>query len=86
MSVPIQRFALGLVLGGAALASTLSAPPASAQECHPAYGGCIPIVSYDLNCADIGYAVVQVWDVYNDPYGLDTWDGPGNGWTCDSYS
>jgi hypothetical protein len=84
--MPVRRLALGLVLSGAALAGGLSAAPAAAQDCHPAYGGCIPNVPYDLNCVDIGYAVVQVWDVYWDPYGLDTWDGPGNGWTCDSYS
>ena len=53
----------------------------SAQECHPAYSPCLPIV-YDLNCEDIGWAVHQVYDIYNDPYGLDVYDGVGNGWTC----
>jgi hypothetical protein len=86
MSPALRRLALSLLLGSAAMAPGLSAVPASAHECHPAYGGCIPNVGYDLNCADIGYAVVEVWDVYNDPYGLDTLNGPGNGWTCDSYS
>jgi hypothetical protein len=80
-----RRVALGLALvGGAALAGAL-APSAAAQSCHPAYGGCVPYVPYDLDCADIGYAVVEVWDVYNDPYRLDDAYGPGNGWTCDSY-
>lgn len=73
---------LGLVGGSAAIA-----PATSAQGCHPAYGGCLPWYEGDaLNCADIGYAVVEVWDVYNDPYNLDTLYGPGNGLTCDSYS
>ena len=42
----------------------------------------LPIV-YDLDCADIIWTLVQVYDVYNDPYGLDVLYGPGNGWTCD---
>lgn len=79
----------GRVLGSAlALVGAVAVVvPAAAQSCHPAYGGCLPWYEGDaLNCADIGYQVVQVWDVYNDPYRLDTWDGPGNGWACDSYS
>jgi len=87
MSPALRHLALGSLIALAGLGfGSASIPPAAAQGCHPAYGGCIPDVPYDLNCADIGYAVVQVWDVYWDPYGLDTWDGPGNGWTCDSYS
>ena len=39
-----------------------------------------------LNCADIDDQLGQVWDVSNDPYNLDTLDGPGNGLSCDSYS
>jgi mevalonate pyrophosphate decarboxylase len=59
----------------------------SAQACHPVYGGYLSWYEGDaLNCADIGYQVVEVWDVNNDPYNLDTLYGPGNGWTCDSYS
>jgi hypothetical protein len=77
--------ALGAVVATGAFAAAAPAP-ATAQSCHPAYGGCLPWYEGDaLNCADIGYAVVEVWDVYNDPYRLDTWDGPGNGLTCDSY-
>ena len=49
---------------------------------HPAYGPCLPIV-YDLDCADIIWTLVQVYDVYNDPYDLDAVGIPGNGWTCD---
>jgi len=40
-------------------------------------------VVYDLDCAEIGYAVLQVWDVNDDPYDLDALGIPGNGWTCD---
>lgn len=71
-----------LVTAGAGIASGLA--PASAQSCHPAYGGCLPY--YDgnaLNCADIGEQVVEVWDPYNDLYNLDAINVAGNGWTCD---
>jgi hypothetical protein len=39
-------------------------------------------VVYDLDCAKRGYAVVEDWDVYDDPYNLDAVGIPGNGWTC----
>jgi hypothetical protein len=42
----------------------------------------LPIV-YDLDCADIIRTLVQVYDVYNDPYDLDAVGIPSNGWTCD---
>jgi hypothetical protein len=40
-------------------------------------------IAYNLDCAEIGNAVLQVWDPYNDHYDLDVVGGPGNGWTCD---
>lgn len=89
MSNGARRIALACALAGTALAGAVAhaVPVAAAQGCHPAYGGCLPWYEGDaLNCADIGYQVVQVWDVYWDPYNLDTLYGPGNGWTCDSYS
>ena len=49
---------------------------------HPAYGPCLPIV-YDLDCADIIWPLVQVYDVYNDPFDLYAVGAPGNGWTRD---
>lgn len=58
------------------------APPPSGDPCNPAYGGCLPVVD-DLNCGDIGNQQVEVFDVDNDPYGLDVRNGPGNGVTCD---
>ena len=86
MAPALRRIGRGALVALDALAlREASGRTGSAQGCHPAYGGCIPYVWYDLDCADIGYAVVQVWDVYWDPYGLDTWDGPSNSWTCDSY-
>jgi hypothetical protein len=46
------------------------------------HSSCLPIV-YDLDCAESGNAVLQVWDPYNDPHGLHVYNGVGNGWTCD---
>jgi hypothetical protein len=69
-----------LTLGLAALVS--GANVASAQECHYAYLGCLPVV-YDLDCEEIGWVVIQLANVYDDPYDLDVVGGPGNGWTCD---
>jgi hypothetical protein len=88
MTLSLRRVSLVLAVGGAMLGgATLSAAPAAAQSCHPSYGGCLPWYEGDaLNCADIGYQVVEVWNVNDDPYRLDTWDGPGNGLACDSYS
>jgi hypothetical protein len=64
------------------LTGAIGGAETSAQDCHYAYGGCLPVVD-DLDCAEIGNAVVAVWDVSDDPYGLDVLYGPGNGWTCD---
>lgn len=50
-----------------------------APACDSSYSGCVPIVNYDLDCADIGYSV----EVYGyDKHGLDR-DGDGAG--CESY-
>jgi hypothetical protein len=82
------RIAHGSIAVGTALALasaaflTSGSAKVSAQECHYAYGGCLPYVD-DINCTDIGSAVLEVWDVYDDPYRLDDAYGPGNGWTCD---
>jgi hypothetical protein len=70
-AAPADSNAMGLV----------SQDPA-VQECHYAYGGCLPYAD-DLNCEDIGWAVLQVYNVDDDPYGLDVLYGAGNGWTCD---
>lgn len=74
-----MALATALAIGSSTLLGTSAA---AAQECHYAYGGCLPYVD-DLDCAEIGYAVLEVWDVYDDPYELDVLYGPGNGWTCD---
>src|SRR5689334_13475765 len=79
-------FVAGLTLtaltgGGTSSAQTYSCNAAYAP--NPSDGSCIPDVPYDLNCDDIGWAVYQLYDVNWDPYGLDVWDGAGNGWTCD---
>jgi hypothetical protein len=58
---------------------------AAAQECHPAYVECVPWVEYDLNCDDLGYAV-NLYDPYNDPYGLDGWNYVDDGFGCEAYA
>jgi hypothetical protein len=53
-------------------------PPNSG--CDPNYeGACVPIVPYDLNCADIGAMVTVVGD---DP---NRFDADGDGYGCESY-
>jgi len=48
-------------------------------NCDSNYSGCVPVVSYDLDCADIGYSVA----VYGyDKHGFDR-DGDGSG--CESF-
>jgi hypothetical protein len=54
-------------------------------DCHPAYGGCLPIVE-DLDCPEIDDLQVQLVDPQEDPYGLDVARGVGNGITCDDES
>jgi beta-lactam-binding protein with PASTA domain len=50
------------------------------SRCDPNYTGyCVPNVSYDLNCADIGH-MVHIVGV--DRFGF---DGDGNGWGCEAY-
>jgi hypothetical protein len=54
--------------------------PSPPSGCDPNYeGACVPIVPYDLNCADIGAEVTVVGD---DPNRFDA-DGDGHG--CESY-
>lgn len=49
------------------------------SNCDTNYSGCVPVVSYDLDCADIGYTVT----VYGyDKHGFDR-DGDGSG--CESF-
>lgn len=83
--VPVPHAALPLML--ALLISLVGfnnfgETAAQSDDCHPAYGKCLPIVE-DLNCDDIGWEQVKVKNVDDDPYELDTVNGPGNGITCD---
>jgi hypothetical protein len=50
-----------------------------APKCDSNYSGCVPIVSYDLDCADIGYTVSVLG---NDKHRL---DGDRDGYGCESY-
>jgi hypothetical protein len=54
-------------------------PPPSSPSCIPSYSPCVPNVSYDLDCPDIGFRV----SVHGaDPYNLDA-DNDGIG--CERY-
>lgn len=48
-------------------------------SCDPNYSGCVPLVDYDLDCADIGRAVEVV--------GVDVnrFDADGDGYGCETY-
>jgi endonuclease YncB( thermonuclease family) len=48
-----------------------------ARSCHPSYTPCVPDVSHDLDCADIGFTVRVVGP---DEYRL---DGDGDGYGCE---
>ena len=56
------------------------APTAGTGACDPNYTGyCVPIVSYDLNCTDIGHRVIVVGvDIHH-------FDSDGDGVGCESY-
>ncbi len=55
------------------------APPPPNGGCDPNYTGCVPLVSYDLDCPDIGFSV-QV--IGSDHHGFDR---EGDGLGCESY-
>ena len=91
MTGGMGRIALGAAIGGGMLAAGLSAAPAAAQSCDPAYvSHCVPPVSEvgDLNC-DYFYAQgitgIQLADPYNDPHGLDGWNYVDDGYGCEGY-
>lgn len=72
--------ALVVSIGAIACSSdTTTNIPNESSDCNPNYsGGCVPNVSYDLDCADIGFPVEVVG---TDEYRLDR-DGDGHG--CES--
>ncbi len=53
--------------------------PPPPPNCDTNYSGCVPNVSYDLDCADIGYTV----EVYG--YDKHRLDGDYDGYGCESY-
>lgn len=60
-------------------APTPTPAPKPSSNCDPNYtGGCVPIVSYDLDCSDISFSVKVV--------GTDKhrFDGNGDGYGCES--
>jgi hypothetical protein len=53
--------------------------PPSGGNCDPNYTPCVPLVSYDLDCPDIGFSVTVIG---SDPHGFDR---EGDGLGCESY-
>lgn len=53
--------------------------PAPRSNCDPNYTPCVPNVSYDLDCADIGFSVRVIG---SDPH---RFDGDDDGYGCESY-
>ena len=74
----LRRLVLGIALVAGLVSSGLFAQVTEGQSlgCNPAYVPtetyCVPYTDYDLNCADIGWAQVYLYDGLNDPYGLDS--------------
>jgi hypothetical protein len=60
-----------------------TAPVSAAQNCHPAYDGCVP-ADHDVSCREIGFQHLPVFNADVDPYNLDAINKPGNGITCDN--
>lgn len=50
-----------------------------ASSCDANYSGCVPIVSYDLDCKDIGYSVTVL------AYDKHRFDADNDGYGCESY-
>lgn len=60
--------------------SSYSSTESTQGDCDENYaGGCVPIVSYDLNCPDVGFTVQVVG------YDKHRLDRDGDGWGCESY-
>ncbi len=66
-----------------AIGTYVAPPPPPAPKpitnCAPGYSPCVPNVSYDLNCPDIGFSVTVTG---SDPHGFDR---DGDGYGCESY-
>jgi hypothetical protein len=75
--------ALGLSLMSASCADssepTIETSDEQATNCDPNYTGCVPLVPYDLDCADIARSVEVIGD---DVHGF---DGDGDGYGCETY-
>lgn len=72
--------AIGSYVAPQLVAAPLPAPSTNASDCDPNYtGGCVPNVSYDLDCRDIGFSVRVI--------GTDKhrFDREGDGIGCEAY-
>jgi hypothetical protein len=92
MTWPACRLVLGVLIGGASLATVGASAPVAAQSCDPAYvSHCVPAYSEvgDLNCDYLyaqGISGIVLADPYNDPHGLDGWNYVDDGYGCEGYS
>ncbi|MFM9107581.1 MAG: hypothetical protein ACKOWF_12880 [Chloroflexota bacterium] len=88
MSVVLRRLVLTLLVAAALAMPAAFAPEQSVAQvgCNPAYVAtdtyCVPWTDYDLNCDDIGWAQVYLYDGANDPYGLDSVNEVDDWITC----
>ncbi len=64
-----------------AIGTYVYVPPAPepSSSCDPNYSPCVPNVSYDLDCPDIGFSVSVIG---SDPHGFDR---DNDGYGCESY-
>ncbi len=78
--VPVALVAVFVAAGiGVSFSSDPGSSSPASMDCSPHYtGACVPNVTYDLNCADIGHQTVEIVD--SDPYGF---DGDGDGVGCE---
>lgn len=74
-----QITSIGTYVAPAPKPKKSTAPTSNESSCNPNYSGCVPNVSYDLDCPDIGKKVRVIG---RDQYRLDR---DGDGWGCESY-
>jgi hypothetical protein len=68
-----------IIILGTKASTPPPAPPPPTPNCDPNYSPCVPNVSYDLDCADIGFSViVKGYDKHG-------FDADGDGYGCESY-
>ncbi len=77
--LPIQKQTTEPAVEPSAVLPHDESPPDPAPDCDSNYSPCVPNVSYDLDCGDIGFTVTVI--------GTDRhrFDRDGDGYGCESY-